>query len=593
MRNETAKHYATHVIQYERVSGGKIWDNPENALASNGNIGAAITNVLYTEDESRPFGPGYFWAPTSNLDSAPSTVTYVEPTLTSLLSSNSINPLFQISPPSFITDPNDFKRYPNSLRFSGFNIDDIGVTGDCIVTNLIVYLEYSDTSYLPIFSTFPEGKRSYSNWNIRPSKSGNVKLYNKRFDGICSMGKRVRSVRIPCMKDQSWHTNTIGPDITHNKYLSGQRFRPAVEGWIDSPTDYGNHYCNEYYESVEDIKPLTVAEINDPNFYIDIWYSRFKNISGNIKVYSLAIAVEYVKPHSCSATLYCHGTAYTNVQQSCRSLKFSPTSLSWTNPWMAALPNAPITSNSIELIGNYDANINVFYNPVSIFNTGGLRDQLKRFDTDMLIGRLDAIPTIDDTKNSITDMILEIRHNGQVKTLFPWNTPRVRWSYFLFNGYDEENSSFYGDPPRSHQLQFFDPGIRISDKHAGQEWLRWTGGYNLFENEYYGCQDNWFFKQIPIKRFNPNYCSESVSRLSRGVGVYNPYWIEKALKHGLLYVGIVLSVDPGFSIYHTISPKPRWNIRINSIRLRVNYDCNDQPPPSLTTSSGLLIRNTP
>lgn len=591
MRFESAKHYATQVTQYERISGGKAWDNPDNALAINGNVGAAVDSVVYTNDETRPFGPDYVWTAESNTDDTPIQVTDIDPTLEQAIIADGGHVHHQGSGNPHVPDGDDHRRFPNGLRFSGFNINDAGITGDCVVTNLTVYLEYSDDSLIDGYSTVQHGKRNYTNWIIRPVKSGGIHLCHKRFDGEGSTtGRVIRTVRIPCKKDQHWHSNTYGPDIVEGRYLPGQRFRAAVEGWIDEPGHYGNHYCNEYYEAVDDIKSLTVAEINDPNFYIDVWHARFRRTSGHIKVHSLAISVEYVKNSSCMAIVYCHGTAYHDDQKSCRSVKFGPNSKPWANPWKGAVPDASLSTNGIDVVGNFDTNVDVFQNPVPIHNTGSVNDQLVRFDTDMLIGRLDAIPNIDDTTQSITDMILDVRHNGYVHGVYKRNTPRIRWSYFLLDGLNQTDAATLGDPIHKHKMQIYEPGIRVSYSQPGQDWLRHTGGYNLHEREYYGVEDNWHFRHFPVKRFNPHYSVEMVNTVSFPGASYDPLWIEKALKAGRLYIGLVLSVDPGLATYHTLHPKPRWNLRVNSIRLRVFYTCAGEAP---TGGNNLIVRYTP
>ena len=605
MRRESAKYFATVVTQFERKSGGPAWDNPDNALAVNGNIGATISNIPHHTDDHHPFGYNgdaseyrYSWVPSSNSSDAPIDSTNIASTVVSDLQlAGKPIPVDPTIPPAPNSIPHSL---PNVLRFSGFNINEVGISAADKVVNLYVYVEYSDDSLIDGYSSVQHGLRNYSNWLV-VAKGGQSEGRRKRFDGLGSTtGRVIEKVRIPCMRDQSWGTDTCGPGIgfeTNSYLFPAQRFRPAVAEWINTPDNYGNHYKNEYYEDTTKIQPLTVGEINgnDGPWWVDIWFGRHRRSSGTVKIHSVAISVEYVKSSSCMAILYCSGSHYSDHQKAIRTLKFNANSRAWSDPWRGVHPDASTTSNGIQVIGNNDTYIDCFADPTPIVNTGSVNDQLRRFDTDMLIGRLDAIPTIDDTQQVVNDIVIDVRKNGYVHTLTNfYNIPRVRWNYFLMDGVNQTDAGTIAEPIHTHKLHLFEPGVRLNESQPGQNWMRHTGGYNVVEGEYYGNQDNWYFHHQPCRRYNPNYCSESVNTISFPGLAYDSLWIEKALKQGRLFLGVVLSIDPGTNHYHNIYPRPKWWIRINSIRVRVYYSCagggSEQP---VSGTSGLLVRHAP
>jgi hypothetical protein len=472
-------------------------------------------------------------------------------------------------------------RYPNALRFSGFNINDVGITGSCIVTNLFVTIEYSDDSLKYGYSTIQEGKANGSYIVINGTKVGNIALSPKRFALVSSASRITRTIRIPCMKDQNWSTNTFGSGILTNTNFKGQSEKGGESG----------DGVDEYFESPYLINTLTVAEINDSNFYLDLLYARpVITVGGTLKIHSIAVSVEYIKPYAIDTTLYCKGTEV-NFPYSVRSISWGSTTAPWSFPErVGGSPNCLPEDNSSQLFGNNDSYIDVFRDPYPINNTGNVNDQLKRFDTQLLLGKLPAVSDINDAASSLTDMILDIRVNG-VPLYLSGTPPKVKWVYILQNGVDAITASSTGETIYSHFLQTWEPGIRQSPSSSGQDWRYYTGGMNTYEKEYYGSEDNWYMKHFPIKRNNSNYSIEGTNTVTYPGLVYDPLWIEKALKIGNLYFGINLTVDPGTAIYWNTIPHPTFWIRVDSMSVRIKYNQSVTPPTIIDSS--LLYRFTP
>lgn len=631
MRKETAKHYATSVIQYERYSGAKQWNNIQNCLPINGHTGCDITDVAYLLDTRAPFGenspnlpgtptnnlPLYWWYPSDNDYKTDSPYTY--DSLNSQLKTELINAGKNVTPSPDYTEEapvvgdqtNKVNKFPNVLRFSGFNIDDPGLDGDSKVTNLFIYIEYSDESILPNYTSILHGKRSYGNWLLRigpPGMAQGGKLIMKRFDSLGTQtgSKITKKIKIPMMRDQSWATDTFGAGKVKNQCSFGLRFRPRTGGWNSSPTDYGEHTENEYFDySITEMReaPIKISDLNSSNFYIDIIYSKFLRISGPVKIYSVAISAEYVKQTTCNSlliagqqTVWPSTPPDDSVNYSVKSLKFNNTSRSWNDAWRCNIPAAPVDANSIDLIGNYGAYIDVFDQVAVESNTGSLSDQLRVFDSDVLLGQLPALD-IDDTQPSVHDLIVRARINGYFNNVYLYNTPRIRWNFFLMDGQNPDDAASLGYPVWKHKMHMYEPGIRVNYKQPGQEWIRHTGGYNFHDCDYYGTTENWYWRHCPVKRYDVNYVSESVNNVTYPGHVRDPLWIEKALKAGKLFLGASVSVNPGFAYYFNIFPRPKWYIRVNTLALQVWYDCpasvgsgGGEQNPSV---GGLLIRQTP
>ena len=625
MRKETAKHYATSVIQYERYSGGRQWNNIQNVLPINGHTGCDITDVAYLNDIRAPFGecspglpgvetsnlPLYWWYPsdTDYKTDSPYTYDYLNPQLKTELTAAGKNTTGSPTDVPVVGDQtNKVNKFPNVLRFSGFNFDDPGLDGDSKVTNLFVYVEYSDESILPNKTSIIHGKRSYGNWLLRigpPGMAQGGRLIMKRFDSLGTQtGSRItKKIKIPLMRDQSWATDTYGAGKVRNQCKFGLRFRPIAGGWNTSPTDYGEHFENEYFDyCITDMReaPVKISDLNNDNFYIDIFYSKFLRISGPVKIYSVAISAEYVKQTTCNSiliagqqTVWPSAPPDDSVNYSVKSLSFNTSSRTWSDAWKCNIPSAPVDANSIDLVGNYDASIDIFDQVVIDSNTGSVNDRLRPYETDVLLGQLPALD-IDDTQPSVHDLIVRARINGYVNNIYLYNTPRFRWNFFLMDGQNAADASTLGFPVWKHKMHMYEPGIRTSYKQPGQDWLRHTGGYNFHDCDYHGTTENWYWRHCPVKRFDINYVTESVNNVTYPGLVRDPLWIEKALKAGKLFLGAMVSINPGTAYYFTVYPRPKWFLRVNTLALHVWYDCpsggsGEQNP----SSSGLLIRQTP
>lgn len=659
MRKQSTIHYPTAATQYSRVSGGQAWGNPEYALAINGNLGTAISNVTPISQANFPFGPGYKWGTTAN---------YVAPV-------------------------NEASMFPNALRFSGFVIDDIGITSTHIVTNLFVTITYEDKNVLWGYSQLQDNKASGSNWLVTITKPNGTKLAAKRFDGVATTTNKTVTVRIPCIKDQSWATNTFGSDISPNAAIKNQVSKELGDGTN----------TKEYYESTADITPLTIGEINS-SFLVDLWYSKSGYGNSNvIRIISVGVSAEYIETSNRSATLWPLNVA-PNIPKSIYLPQFH--SVSWTNvdkagvadclpsenstniyleegsvtqtvdywylfgsgpsgtdpasivpyggsdPWTVGDPNDTYYATGAEA---FAANSGPIYTPgtwavegnlmaegyrvgtpeagewyiwkmAAVYKTEGVitktfnaahdtyidvyarnqwssnvNDPLGTYDSDQLIVKLPSLADIDDTVASISDMIIDVRVNGSTYVGGSMAPPKVKWTYFLQNGYglDRHGNTSYGTPIWSHALQLWEPGIRQNSSSAGQAWLPWTGGYNNTDQDFYGNEDNWYVKHFPVVRNFPNIRNNStygveVTNAAYYPGiVYDPLWIEKALKTGSLFLAVVFTVDAGTCIYYNISPKPVYWLRVDSLGLRIKYNAPVPVGPSGPIDSALLYRNTP
>jgi hypothetical protein len=302
MRKQSTIHYPTSAVQYTRVSGGQSWGNPEYALAINGNAGTAISNVTPITQGYYPFGPGYKWI---------TTAAYTAPTQEALM-------------------------FPNGLRFSGFVIDDVGITSSHIVTNLFVTITYQDTNVLWGYTSLQDNKASGSNWLVTVTKPNGTKLAVKRFDGVATNTTKTVTVRIPCVKDQSWGTNTFGADISPNAAIKGQNSKAKGDGTN----------TKEYYESTADIQPLTIGEINS-SFLVDLWYSKSGYGNSNIiRIISVGVSAEYIETSNRSATLWPLNVA-PNIPKSMYLPEFH--SVSWTNVDKAGVADCLPSENSTNI----------------------------------------------------------------------------------------------------------------------------------------------------------------------------------------------------------------------------------------------------
>lgn len=571
MRKRTTQHFATIASQSERIPGGLTWDNPNNALAINGNVGATLPAITPISDQNWRLGPGYsFWTSSS-------------------------------PQPAFVPSATDNQKFPNALRFSGFNIND--APANSIVTNLYVRVQYRDASTNT--SVFAPRSASYNggNWLITPVKSGGVQLYRKRFADDYVSGTKTYNARIPCTKDQSWATSTFGPGgITPNTVVTAQRTVPKARNRV---IDVGYFdWTTEYYDSTSAIVPLTVADINDSNFYIDIWHTRNPTnflTPGPVKIYSLSVDVEYIQPASKNITMYYKNSSPDYV----RSINLD---FGYQEPWtniraVGGSPTSTITDfNELPPLStsNYSW-FNVFAKPYPIEDNGNVNDELIKFDSDYMFGRMPAISDIDNTTASISDIVLDVRINH----IFNYPPP-TKWSYILSDGIGQEvidqRKNVAGETIWKYALQGRDAGTRDWWNGPGEAWLNWSGEYNPQDMEYYGnSSEGWTTKHIPIRLTDPLYVNYPtlVNNVAYPGLAYDPLWIEKALKSGNLYVGLVLTVNPGTAVYWNTSPYPTAWIKVDAVSLRILYTpAGVTPPPTpppteVISDSGLIYRFTP
>jgi hypothetical protein len=405
------------------------------------------------------------------------------------------------------------------------------------------------------------------------------------------------------MKDQSWATNTFKDGIIPDTSYKGQSRWPSDIYVSGKPA-----YVFEAFESPAVIKPLTVGEINHPNFHIDLIcglvYSA--SLADQLTVYSVGISVEYIKPYIKSATLWTKGIE-TEFPYSTRTISWKPDSsdIIWTQPTRSGgTPNATSGSNGIEFVsGASDSYINIFNSPIPENGSGNANAPIKKFDTQLLYGKLPAISNVDTTKNAITDIILDVRVNGATDnsylyfhyvTVDPQRkfTPAVKWTYWLLNGVFPSVSTTTGEQIYTHYWQAWEPGIRQNYSVSGQNWLPIYGGINNYDSELYSVEANWTMKHYPFKRNNATYGLEGVNSGTFPGQQYDPYWIEKALKNGNLYVGIVFTVDPGIMSEWNKIPHPSGYLRVDGFGLRIKYNEEIQVVES-SSVDGLLYRFTP
>jgi hypothetical protein len=569
MRKNSTIHLATSATQYVRVAGGQIWANPEFATSAYGFLGTTIANVLPNTNGNFPFGTGYSWQSTSTYTPA--------------------------------VDEN--QKQPYALRFSGFNIDDVGILGSYEVTNLYVVIEYSDTSIVPGYSAIQELNTSGSNWLITVTKPNGTKLYKRRFDGLASSTIISTRVTIPCMKDQNWGTNTFGSSIAPNSVSKAQKSVSASKDLYTHGPFTGYGYKTEYYESTNDIKPLIIDEINSSGFIVDLWYSKFGGVSGLITVKSVGIYVEYVETSNKSATLWPLNVA-PDVPKTIYIPEFN--SVHWTNPSVAGIPDSLDSENGsdiniydtesypgyISISGSkaiHDTYVDIFARPSPGIHN--IMDPFGGFDTDILLAKLPGLSDIDDSTSSISDLIIDVRVNGKSIELNSYGPPRVKWTYTLMDGYplDKRGNTTNGTPIWQYAMQAIEPGIKLADNLPGQDWPHFTGTYNKTDREYYGSEDNWYMKHFPIIR-NTSYVWEITNNTTYPGLSYDPLWIEKAIKAGRLYVGIIFTVNPGVATYYNMIPHPVWWLRVDSLGIRIKY--NDGII-SASEENSLLYRNVP
>lgn len=569
MRKETSLHYATAVTQYGRIAGSQQWANPEYSLASFGNTGTTISNVLKYPNNSHPFGPGYNWKTTS----------------------------------PYVAAPNDNLSFPNALRYSGFTIDDAGVTSDTIITNLYIMLQYSDETGISN-SWYHDGNVSGSNWLAIPVKANGTQLCRKRFDGQRVYPITTRE-RIPCLKDQSWATNTFGGDISPNGAPKSQSSVSRTLNPISQAVPFGgNRPLIEYYEATNDIQPLTVGDVNNSGFYIDLWYSFEQSQSGLVTIFSVGIIAEYALSNTKSATLW-----PLNVSPDVAKTVNIPSlnSKSWTNPSKAGVADAITSQNGTSIytftdVGGHDVQtltatsdsyVDVFSRPSGLFQ--GVGFPYGNFDTDILFTKLPSLNDMGITAPSITDMIIDVRVNGTTDDTGT-NTPSVKWTYFLYNGYptDRFGTTGNGTPIYDHGMVMVDSGIApVGNTSTGAWQLVWpkiTGGYNTAVKEFYGSENNWYMRHYPVLRSDSSYTTEFINSSYYPGIVYDPLWIEKASAAGKLFLGVSLTIDAGTQVYYNTIPNPTWWIRIDSLGLRIKYNTDAGPAAPI---SSLLYRNTP
>lgn len=618
MRRNTSIHYATAVTQYERHPNGQQWANPEFCLASHGNVGCSIANVQHIDHENYPFGE---YGSTQTVDGLVDDYKW-QPDDKSTLS-------------HYHGDANEHHRKPHSLRFSGFTIDDVGITSNCIVTNLYIHIEYTDDTVQHYGPALQPYKMNGSNWLIKVYKAGNIPggilVGRKRFDGVSTTSPYVSVETIPMMRDQSWGTNTYGHDIMSNYLHQGQRNKPAESTWYDnndiseinvlSNTKHSSigYTRQEYYEHTERIlhqaTPLTIADVNDPGFHIDLWYGKFFNFSGVVKIKSIGISVEYIQPFMTSANLYPIGSGGGRPKTIYRGDRQSQ---GWVNPhFSSSLDTKDLYPDDYCYINLYSKYLGQNYKPFT------------SFDSDILLGRLPAIANLDDTVE-ISDMILNFRvrnlHDDIPVLWFGGNDLSlnrrlanylgIKYTYYLYDGYptDSEGSSSYGTPVWKNSLQLFEPGMKRDYNLSGQDWLYVNGGWNNYCRDFYGSDFyypnystfrdyfNWHNRHYPIRRYDSNYTVESMNSSYYPGMVYDPFWIEKALKAGELFIGLSVTTNfrsaPYYQSLKYYWNHLRWRHKLKGFGVRVKYSYVVSGPPLPTGVSGptpnysLLVRHT-
>ena len=572
MRTRTVTHYATVADQYVRVAGGQAWANPEYALSSYGNVGTSVSNIAGSTQIQYPVGPGYAL-----------TYNYSNPALV----------------PAYVPQANEAAVVPNALRFSGFTIDDVGVTADCIVTNLFVYVEYTNNSTLPGYGgVVKEDNPDGTNWLVTVTKPNGTKLLRKRLLGVAKTTSKIERGRISCLKDQSWSTDTFGPDIAPNAFLRGQTavsYYPARQ---------------EFFEATSEIQALTIGEVNDPNFFVDLWFGKFGSFgtSGVIKVKSVGISVEYIQRTGKTSNILWPLAVSANYQI---SGNISPRG--WQRVDLALSPDAP--QSEARLINPSDADnpnpgyygfqtgvhntFTSFYQYYDSVNTNAYNDPWRSFNTKIITAKMPALENIDNTTNSISDIIIDARYvidsNKDSTTSGPIHL--LKWTFYLLDGWPSSN-----DPPGTHHHRMIinDPGIRSDNYYlsgtVGQDWMLDAGDWNNTEKDWYGryATHQWTMKHVPIIRNDSIYSTEIINTITYPGMVYDPLWIEKALQSGNLFLGVSLGLDPNGQGGQQI-PLPEGYLKIDSFGIRVKYnDVSGPPPPGPVVGQyDQLVRNTP
>jgi hypothetical protein len=587
MRKLSNVSYATTAVQYERIAGGKAWNNPEYATPAHGNIGTTISNVLGSGSglSSFPFGPGYSFG-------------YVAPG----------------SEPNWsaVSTPN--LRFVNGLRFSGFNIAGGGITGDCKVTNLHLYLQYKDET---------TGYYKYNHsirWLWQPYKSGGVALIKKMFRSELQPGITPallsKWTRHPCLKDQNHVTDTYGSGIATAHQSFGQRsFNRVADGWYSSEGFYGYDVDADYNEATSTISTLTVAEINDPNFYVDLWYGLAGfSTSGLVTIYSVGLEVEYIQASTRSNVTLYPVTGGVNGVNSLRinELNTRP----WTSPHLAGGTPDGVEGEAAPgaLVGNKDAYINYYSDPYSTYeNRNNVSDNIIKFDTDYLTAKFPALADLDDTQASVKDMILDIRYaagNYNSTAYLNADAGRTRWTYVLTDGYPSDHAATYSQPIWRNAILLTEPGIRTRWNDPGYNWQRIGDGYlyaidEVDPRDETGGGTSWRVKHWPV-RLNlggsgttpsvQNWGTTRANTTNFPGSVYDPLWVEKALKAGTFYFNLILTLNPGLAVYWNMNPYPQFWFRIDSLSVRVNYNTVTAGPSGPSGPSGdasLLYRFTP
>ena len=611
MRKDSTVHYATAVTQYERITNGQAWANPEYALAAYGNTGCSIANVYHVEETTisqlnpyaYPFGQ---YTPTT-YDGIP------------------INDYkWQANPeggmPQIKFDIHDHKRQPHSLRFSGFTIDDVGITDSCIVTNLYVHVEYTDNTIQHNFQTLQLNKVNGSNWLITVYKANKSRIGRKRFDGISTTSPYVSIERIPMMRDQSWATNTWGYDLAGNFQFQKQKSGVREQAWyVDRDDDEIRNYRQEYFEDNSKIPPIqtpvTIADINDPGFFIDIWYGKFYNISGVIKIKSVGISVEYIKPFNTLSTLYPIASGSHRPKS---IVKPDRASIAWVNADKA------MSLDTTDLQADNFATINLYNRYLGNNYTRPFGD----FDSDFILGRLPALSNIDDTTDSISDIILNFRvwdyhfpisffYQYLIYNRYLMYAAGLKWSYVLYDGYPlgKEGTPDYGTPIWKNCLQLFEPGMKRDFNLSGQDWIDVAGGWNDTDRDFYGREFRyynsttwkdyywWYTRHYPIRRYDSNYTNEIMNTAYYPGMVYDPLWIEKGFKAGNIFIGLSVAARfktsfPYYNYFLNHFTNLQWPLRVKGFGARVRYNRIIETPPTgpsgpISVNRGLLIRHTP
>lgn len=584
MRKDTSVHYATAVTQYARHPNGQAWANPEYALAAYGNTGCSISNIYPSLNFHYPFG---------NAGTHPQTDYLWKP-----------DPISGL--PQTIVDPNEHLAIPYILRFSGFTFDDVGITSNCIVTNLYIHLEYTDDTIQKDQTILQHLKINGANWLISVHKANGERMMRKRFEGLSTLSNHVLVERIPCMKDQSWSTNTFGWDLNPNVYFESQRSKVAEKEWYeDENEDTITNYRQEYYEKTESIRKLTIGDINDPGFYIDVQFGRFHKIGGVVKIKSFGISAEYIQPYNSTTTLYPLQSGASKP----KTIQFTDrTTLGWINPdygmSLDTTDQNPDTYCSVNLYSKYVGTIDKPYGD---------------FDSDVLLGRLPAISNIDDTQESISDMILSFRIWDYHLPLTIFNLSwyfynrifmrhaGIKWSYVIYDGFplDKEGQPTHGTPVWKNSLKLYEPGVKRDYNLSGQDWINCAGGWNEYHRDFYGREFNywnepryygqyvkeylnWYNRHYPIRRYDSEFTTEIMNSSYYPGMTYDPLWIEKALKNGNLFIGLSISTRFRPTIYYKYVKwwwnDLRWHVRVKGFGLRLKY--NRVLPPPVTGPSG-------